>query len=104
MKFESDPFAPPSIKEATQEIGEDLVRYLLESGALEKVSEDVVFRVDVYEAMVTKVKADLKEGGTITVAEVRDKFQTSRKYALALMEHLDAIGLTVRVGDERRLV
>ncbi len=104
MKFESDPFAPPSIKEATQEIGEDLVRYLLESGALEKVSEDVVFRVDVYEAMVAKVKADLKEGGTITVAEVRDKFQTSRKYALALMEHLDAIGLTVREGDERRLV
>ncbi|MCZ6530905.1 MAG: SelB C-terminal domain-containing protein [Chloroflexi bacterium] len=28
----------------------------------------------------------------------------SRKYALALMEHLDSIGLTYRVGDSRRLV
>ncbi len=68
------------------------------------MSEDVVFRADVYETMVDNVKGDLREGGTITVAEVRDKFQTSRKYALALMEHLDAIGLTVREGDERRLV
>jgi len=34
---------------------------------------------------------------------VRDIFNNSRKYALALMEHLDALGVTVRVGDERRL-
>jgi selenocysteine-specific elongation factor len=41
--------------------------------------------------------------GKITVAEVRDLFSTSRKYALALMEHLDALGVTKRVGDERVL-
>ena len=104
MKFDSDPYAPPSKKEATQEIGEDLVRFLLESGSLVQVSEDVIFNSDAYEEMVDKVKGGLKESGTITVAEVRDKFQTSRKYALALMEHLDAIGLTVREEDKRRLV
>jgi selenocysteine-specific elongation factor len=38
---------------------------------------------------------------TITVAQVRDRFTTSRKYALALMEYLDAQGLTKRVGDKR---
>jgi len=37
------------------------------------------------------------------VAEVRDRFHTSRKYALALLEHLDLTGVTVRIGDERRL-
>ncbi|MCK4741256.1 MAG: SelB C-terminal domain-containing protein, partial [Anaerolineales bacterium] len=104
MKFDSDPYAPPSKKEATQEIGEDLVRFLLESGSLVQVSENVIFNLDAYEEMVDKVKSGLKESGTITVAEVRDKFQTSRKYALALMEHLDAIGLTIREEDKRRLV
>ena len=103
-KFESDSYAPPSKKEATQEIGEELVQFLIESGSLLQVSEDVVFQADVYETMVENVKDELREGGTITVAEIRDKFQTSRKYALALMEHLDAIGITVREGDERRLV
>jgi hypothetical protein len=37
------------------------------------------------------------------VAQVRDYFATSLKYALALMEYLDAQGLTKRVGDERVL-
>jgi hypothetical protein len=31
-------------------------------------------------------------------------FETSRKYALAMMEHLDSIGLTVRIGDMRKLI
>jgi selenocysteine-specific elongation factor len=34
---------------------------------------------------------------------VRDLFDTSRKYALALLEYLDAKGITKRVGDERIL-
>ena len=104
LKFDSNPYAPPSIKETKQEIGDDLARFLLESGSLVQVSEDVIFKTDTYDEMVEKVTEDLKENGTISVADVRDKFQTSRKYALALMEHLDAVGVTVRDGDLRRLV
>jgi selenocysteine-specific elongation factor len=37
------------------------------------------------------------------VAQVRDLLDTSRKYAIALLEHLDDIGVTRRVGDERVL-
>jgi selenocysteine-specific elongation factor len=36
------------------------------------------------------------------VADVRDLFHTSRKYALALMEHLDEVGITTRTGDLRQ--
>jgi selenocysteine-specific elongation factor len=104
LKFDPNPYAPPSLKETRQEIGEDLVQFLIESDSLVQVSDDVIFKADTYEEMVDKVKKDLKENGTITVADVRDKFQTSRKYALALMEHLDAVGVTVREGDLRRLV
>jgi selenocysteine-specific elongation factor len=104
LKFDSNPYAPPSLKETKQEIGDELVRFLLESGALVQVSEDVIFKADTYDEMVDKVKEDLKENETLTVADVRDEFQTSRKYALALMEHLDAVGVTVREGDLRRLV
>jgi selenocysteine-specific elongation factor len=53
--------------------------------------------------MVERVVAHIKEHGSITVAEVRDMFQASRKYALALMEHLDDQRITKRVGDERVL-
>jgi selenocysteine-specific elongation factor len=37
------------------------------------------------------------------VAQFRDRFNTSRRYALAFLEHLDSIGVTLREGDLRRL-
>ena len=40
---------------------------------------------------------------TITVADFRDRYQTSRKYALAFLEYLDRINVTRRDGDFRRL-
>ena len=62
-----------------------------------------LFLAETYAAMVEQVSRHLRRTGKITVAEARDLFATSRKYALALMEHLDAIGVTKRVGDERTL-
>ncbi|MEY8440913.1 SelB domain-containing protein, partial [Anaerotruncus colihominis] len=35
----------------------------------------------------------------ITLAGLRDALGTSRKYAQALLEHFDAVGLTIRDGD-----
>jgi selenocysteine-specific elongation factor len=63
----------------------------------------VVLLPETYADMVARVTEHLRGKGKITVAEVRDLFQTSRKYALALMEHLDTAGVTRRVGDERVL-
>ena len=46
----------------------------------------------------------LKENGKITVAQVRDMFNTSRKYVMALMDYLDQQHITRRTGDERVLL
>jgi selenocysteine-specific elongation factor len=45
----------------------------------------------------------IEQNGKASLAEVRDLLNTSRKYAQALLEHLDAIGITVRAGDFRKL-
>jgi selenocysteine-specific elongation factor len=103
-RFASGPYGPPTLKESTEAVGNDLLEGLIEGGQLVKVSEGVVFAQDAYMEMKDRVAEQLRAEGEITVAEVRDLFGTSRKYALALMEHLDSIGLTYRVGDARRLV
>ena len=103
QRFQASPLSPPSVKECNQAVGADLMAYLLESGRLIQVSPDVVFTTEAYHEMVDAVCRALDEEGTITVAKVRDRLNTSRKYALALMEHLDDIGTTVRDGDFRRL-
>jgi selenocysteine-specific elongation factor len=41
--------------------------------------------------------------GQVTLAEVRDLLGTSRRYAQAILEHMDSEGWTLRVGDARRL-
>lgn len=103
-RFYESPHSPPSVKDCTQVVGTDLLTYLLEKGTLIQISPDVIFSTDAYDEMVMGIRKALQEEGTITVAKVRDLFNTSRKYALALMEYLDSIGITVREGDERRLV
>jgi len=81
----------------------DIVNLLLERGEIVKLAEGVVFSTDAYNRMVEGVTGHLEAHGKVTLAEVRDLFQTSRKYAQALLEHLDARKLTRRVGDERVL-
>ncbi len=102
-KFAASPYGPPSVKECQAEVGEEVFNALIELGQLITVAQDVVFRRSDYDAMVTKVKAAIIQNGQITLAEARDLFNTSRKYVQALLEHLDAIGITMRDGDFRKL-
>ncbi|MCC7512517.1 MAG: selenocysteine-specific translation elongation factor [Anaerolineae bacterium] len=102
-RFEADPSAPPSVKESQAEVGEEVYNALIEMGELTAVSQEVVFRSKDYAAMTEKVKSSIAQNGQTTLAEVRDLLSTTRKYAQALLEHLDAVGVTVRDGDARRL-
>lgn len=94
-----NPYAPPSDALPPPEV----LNWLIERRLVVRVSEGIVFAVPAYEQMVKQVIDYIKSHGKITVAEVRDLFGTSRKYVLALMEHLDEQKITRRVGDERVL-
>ena len=85
------------------EIGEEIYNALLDQGFLAQVSPEVVFRKQDYETMVQSAQESIQKNDAITAAEFRDMFNTSRKYALALLEHLDQIGVTIREGDFRKL-
>ena len=102
-KFESNPYATPSVKECQTEVGEEILNALIELGELKTVSVDVIFRKKDYDGMVEKIRTELQSKGTITLGEIRDMLNTTRKYIQALLEHLDAIGVTMRDGDARKL-
>lgn len=102
-RFEASPFATPSVKESKAAVGEAVYEYLVSSEGLIEVSNDVVFRDEDYAGMVDEVQRFVNAEGKISIAEARDHFGTSRKYVLALLEHLDELGVTVREGDYRKL-
>ncbi len=103
-RFRAAPYATPSVKEAAALVGEEVLGVLLARGDLVQVSPEVIFLRETYEEMVERIRAHIQQQGSITLAQVRDLFQTSRKYAQALLEYLDGVGVTRRVGDERVLV
>jgi len=98
-----EPYATPSVKEAAAQVGADVLQFLFDHGRLVQVSDEVFFLPETCEAMVARIRRHIQEQGSITVAQARDVFNTSRKYVLALLEHLDRQGITQRVGDERVL-
>ncbi len=102
-KFELNPYSTPGVKDCQSEVSGEVFNALIELKELVAVSSDVVFRKTDYDEMVKILQASLKQNGQITLAEVRDLFNTTRKYAQALLEHLDTIGFTLRDGDFRKL-
>jgi selenocysteine-specific elongation factor len=103
LQFKSAPYSPPSIKECITVVGEEIFMALIESREIILVSGEVAFRKIDYDFMVGTITKALMENGQVSLAEVRDMFQTSRRYVQALLEHLDAVGITVRDGDFRKI-
>ncbi len=102
-QFAAAPYATPAVKECIATLGEDVYSALIERADLVAVSAEVVFRKSDYQTMLKAVEATIEKTGSLSAAQFRDQFNTSRKYALAFLEHLDAIGVTVREGDLRKM-
>lgn len=102
--FEAQPYTPPSYKQSQEMIGEELLAALIALEELVWVAEDVLFLPKVIDEMKQAVINHIQQKGSITLAELRDQFDTSRRYAVAVLEYLDKVGITVRRGDVRILM
>ena len=99
QSLERDPYSPPT----DQPLEPELLGALVEQGKVVRVGDGVVFTAEAYREMTDRVSGFLRENGTITVAEARTLFDTSRKYILPLLERMDQEHITRRNGDERVL-
>lgn len=97
----SSPFTPPSYKDAVEIVGEDVLRALIELNEIVQVSADVIFTASTYEDMVNQILSAIDAEQDVDAKSVRDAFRTSRKYAIAVLEYLDQLGITKRIGDKR---
>ena len=81
----------------------DLFEVCVAEGFLVHVAGDLYLHADADADMRRRVKERLsRQGGGLTVAEIRDLLGTTRKYAVPLCEYLDRVGVTRREGDLRR--
>ena len=97
--LQKNPYSPSG----DVKISPELLGVLIDQGKVIRVAEGIIFDATAYQTMTHKIVEHLKAQGNITVAEARTMFDSSRKYILPLMEHLDQQQITRRNGDERVL-
>jgi len=76
---------------------------LLRSGELVRLAPKVVYHRETIEAARAAVAGLIERHGAVTIAELRDRLELSRKYAQAILEYFDRTGYTRRVEDRHVL-
>jgi selenocysteine-specific elongation factor len=97
-------FSPPSLTSLIDTHGEPLVRALLDAGVLVKIGDEFILSADQLEHAKQLIAEGTVREGPLTAARIKELLGTSRKYAIPLLEYLDAAGFTRRRGDVRELV
>jgi selenocysteine-specific elongation factor len=110
--------APPELEEAAQRLLEELrragseppameqtpqLRLLLKRGEVVELGGKLFGAREAADEVLEDIKAVCRQEGEISLAGLRDRLGTSRRYAQAWLEYSDAAGVTSRTGDVRVL-
>ena len=108
--FAKNKFNPPEITDLAEALDEDnqkLIREVIgaleEEGELVRLTEDLYFTEDAIAEAEEKLKEFFLQNDSLELSQFRDMIDSSRKYALPLLEYFDDEGLTYRDGDKRYL-
>ena len=81
----------------------EVMRLLERDGSVVRVTTEMYFLASSIEQLRRRLKEYLTRKGEMTAASFRDLIGSSRKYTIPLLEYFDRDGLTIRIGDIRRL-
>jgi selenocysteine-specific elongation factor len=80
------------------------LRALRDAGRAVRVGRAMYAHPDALASVRARVETVIAAEGSITLARLRDELATSRRYAQALLEHLDAERFTKRLPDDSRVL
>lgn len=78
-------------------------KLLLARGQVVQVSDKLLSTLESANAVLKEIQTICRAAEGVTLAGLRDRLHTSRKYAQAWLEYADSTGVTKRVGDHRVL-
>ncbi|MDO9548504.1 MAG: selenocysteine-specific translation elongation factor [Candidatus Marinimicrobia bacterium] len=102
-------FNPPDLKEIHQRspLSEKdvqlIIAYLMEENRIVQIDRDKFIHGEIIEQGSQQIREYLTKNQPATVSELKDVLNTSRKWAIPILNYYDKIGLTTRVGDQRVL-
>jgi len=103
------PMTPPELKQIEKVLGMgraklmEVIRVMEREKSIVRVATDLYYLPECVDKVRGLLYKYLSDNNEITAANFRDLLGSSRKYTIALLEHFDREGITLRVGDARRL-
>lgn len=91
-------------KGISRDVTDDILNILMEEDKIVKVTEDMYTLKEYMDYAKEVIQGKLKEDPVITIAQVRDIFNTSRKSAKPILEYMDSIKVTKKTGAESERV
>ena len=108
-KFRVAGVQAPSLKECQEQTTKNqaavgqLLALAAANGDLVELADEIYLHADVERGIRQQLRDVLANGNGLTLSEIREILETTRKYAVPLCEYLDRIGFTKRQGDVRVL-
>jgi selenocysteine-specific elongation factor len=106
--FDKAGLTPPGPSELQQtlsakpQILDGVVRHLVSRGRLVKLPSGLILAASAVEELRRQLLSTSWD--QFSVADFKDRFGLTRKWAIPLLEHLDSTGATRRMGDNRMVV
>ncbi len=79
------------------------LRFLLDSGEAVELAPDIVLARPAFAFAHRRIVAHLRRHSSATTSELRQRLDMHRRVLIPLLEHLDRLGITRRLGDVRHL-
>jgi selenocysteine-specific elongation factor len=108
-RYEKARFQPPTVKECQQQATRNqnavpqLIALAASDGDLVEINSELYLHTNVERELRDRLRTALDSNEGLTMSQIREMLNTTRKYAVPFCEYLDRIGFTRRDGDLRRL-
>jgi selenocysteine-specific elongation factor len=107
--LEAGGFTPPDLRQLGEATGlpaqaiQEALAVLEREGRVVRIARDLCWARRPADEALARLRAHCAQHGDITAAVFRDLIGASRKFAIAFLDWTDRTGITLRVGDARRL-
>lgn len=108
--YQEKGLSTPTIKETMERFAEypsrlvkDVIDLQLRDGKLLKISESLYYEKEIFKPLVTSVTQYMEKNGEIDAPAFKELTGLTRKFSIPILEYLDRIKLTMRIGDKRIL-
>lgn len=99
-KFNFIWFSDIDFNNENSQVVDDVLRYLINNNEVVKIDDNLYTLPKYINHAIDEIIKLLKKQNTITIAELRDMLDTSRKVAKPILEYTDELGITIKGEKE----